>query len=30
MHGDQRQHLVEALQNEFEVLMPENGHKFTI
>ncbi|MCI4318753.1 MAG: MBL fold metallo-hydrolase [Thermoplasmata archaeon] len=30
MHGDQRGHLVEALRDEFEVLVPENGHKFTV
>ena len=30
MHGDQREKLAEALSGECAVLMPENGHKFTL
>ncbi|MFI5417323.1 MAG: MBL fold metallo-hydrolase [Candidatus Lutacidiplasmatales archaeon] len=30
MHGEERERLAEALAGECEVLMPENGHKFTV
>jgi putative mRNA 3-end processing factor len=30
MHGDSRELLAEALQNEVKVVMPENGEKFTV
>jgi putative mRNA 3-end processing factor len=30
MHGDHRPALAEALQDEFEVLQPENGHRFEV
>ncbi len=30
MHGDERSKLAEALQDEVEVLVPENGHRFEV